>query len=390
MSRRRIRVLLLAAVLLASGARADPQPAVAATVDGDAIGLREVDALAPALTRDVHARLLGVARATAQRLASAGHVQILLPSGAELETPLPAERIVARTDRAVVRAAALEEAAALRLYRLRGELYLARRRNLETLIERRLLGAEARRRGVTPAVLEASLASLPGRPDRSAAAATVEEERARPYHEFRARFARREALVQQLRRRADIRIALLAPERPRLNVEPAGGVPLSGAGGPVLVAFTNYRCPLCRATHRELDRLLAGDARPQVVLRDFVPAHDEAAADAAALVRCAARRQRHLAVRQALLAREPFAGGDARLTVERLAGFAALAATTPADLERCMRSAETRARIEQDTQAALRLGFDGPPAFVAAGTPLSGMQSAKELRAALTPTRGRP
>jgi predicted DsbA family dithiol-disulfide isomerase len=49
-----------------------------------------------------------------------------------------------------------------------------------------------------------------------------------------------------------------------------------------------------------------------------------------------------------------------------------------------MSSREIRARIDQDTQSAHRLGFDDPPAFVAAGVPLSGMQSAELLRDVLT------
>jgi hypothetical protein len=52
---------------------------------------------------------------------------------------------------------------------------------------------------------------------------------------------------------------------------------------------------------------------------------------------------------------------------------------TPSTLRACTESPEIRARIEQDTRGAHRLGFDDPPAFIAAGVPLSGMQGAEQL-----------
>lgn len=374
--------------MLAHGAFADRPPSLAAHVDTEAITLESVDALAPALVRDVRARLAGVARATVQSLANGRALKLLLPQPTELETPLAADRIVAFAGRESIRAAALERAAALRLYRLRGELHLERRRQLETLIDGSLLRAEARRRNVSPASLEASLAQV--RPvttaelrtfaasERAAGRPEPDPERARPYLEFHKRHERRLALLRELRERADIRIHLQAPPRPRLPVEPDGGVTLAAATGPVLVAYTNYRCSLCRATHRELDRLGAGKKTPRIVLRDFIPPGDSTAMQAAALARCAQRHGKLVPVRDALLGAENLPDLDA---VARLVGI------TPSALRACARSPEVQRQIERDTQAALRIGFEAPPAFVADGFPLSGMQTAEQLHEALAGSR---
>lgn len=118
----------------------------------------------------------------------------------------------------------------------------------------------------------------------------------------------------------------------------------------------------------------AGEHAPRIVLRDFVSRADPAAGEAAALVRCAARYGKLGAVRSAVLHAETTPEVDA---VAKAAGI------SPSTLRACARSAEVRGQIERDTRAALRLGFDEPPAFVAGGLPLSGMQTAEQLHEAL-------
>lgn len=387
---RRARRLLALTLLLGNGALADPAPPVAAHVDADAISLQSVDALAPALVRDIHARLAAVAYETVRELANGHELRSALPGPAELETQLVPHRIIAWVDRKPLLAADLERHAALRLYRLRGELDLERRRQLETLIDRSLLRAEARRRHVSLQALEALLARPEPVTDAELRAFAASEhaarrpapdpERARPYLEFRKRHERRASLLLDLRKHADIRIHLQAPPRPRLSVDTDGGLSLTAAAGSVLVVYTNYRCSLCRATHHELDRLITGEHAPHIVLRDFVSRGDSAAIETAALVRCAARHRKLAIVRGAVLHAE---GTPELNAVAKLVGM-----TSPA-LRACAESAEIHAQIERDTQAALRLGFEEAPAFVADGYPLSGMQTAEQLRRALA-TAKRP
>jgi protein-disulfide isomerase len=315
----------------------------------------------------------------------------VLPVAQALETTLPPEQVVAFVGKDVIAAAAVEEAAALRLYRLRGELYLQRRRDLNLAIEIRLLQSEAQRRGVSLQELEKSLASTEAVTDTEVAEFVASEraagrvienpERMRPYLAFQKSYQRRSSLLEAIRARTQVHIDLRPPTRPILPVDTDGGLLFGAASGPVLVVYTNYHCPVCRATHFELDRLLNDSEPPRVVLRDF--AHDSSSMQAAALVRCAARTARAANVRLFLLRTDPPAPGKTWFDAKQLQIVAHLAGMTPSALRTCSDLPEIRARIEQDTQTAHRLGFDDPPAFVAAGVPLSGMQTAQRLRDAL-------
>ena len=89
-------------------------------------------------------------------------------------------------------------------------------------------------------------------------------------------------------------------------------------------------------------------------------------------------------MRQYLLQREPPRAGEAWFSSKELESIARIAGMKPSVLRACIDAPEIRGQIEQDTETALRLGFDKPPAFVAAGVPLSGMQSAEQLAEALS------
>ena len=90
----------------------------------------------------------------------AHNVKLTLPQPEALENTLPPDQLVAVVAGDPIRARELEHAAALRLYRLRGELYLQRRRDLDRLIEQRLLQLEAQRRGVSLESLEESFSKV--------------------------------------------------------------------------------------------------------------------------------------------------------------------------------------------------------------------------------------
>ena len=135
-------------------------------------------------------------------------------------------------DGGAIRAAEIERAAALPLYRLRGEIYRERQRNTEAAIEDRLLTQEARWRGASKQDLLAKVSRgvtvsdeevqtfieaerAAGRPVPTAA-------RARPYLEFRKAYTRRQALLDRLRAAARIKSLLQEPALPRLPVMEAG------------------------------------------------------------------------------------------------------------------------------------------------------------------------
>jgi hypothetical protein len=334
------------------------------------------------------------AAADACRQARQSHViEPLLPAGDSLAAPLPARQVLARVDAAPLPAADVERAAALRLYRLRGEIFRERQRNLDAAVDQALLAGEAARRKTSLAVLEAELATPPTVTDAELDAFIENEraqgrpaparDRARPYLEFQQAHARRAALLGELRAAARIEPLLAEPAAPRLPVEEGGAPALGPAAGRRLVAYTNYRCRPCRATHRELDRLREIDPQVRVVFRDFVPVYDPVATEAAQLARCAALLGAFPPMREILLARDPPPFGTRWYDEPALPDLAHRIGVDPQRFASCAGDATVSAQIDRDTAHARSLGFDEAPDFIAEGVPLSGMQSAEGLARAL-------
>jgi protein-disulfide isomerase len=344
----------------------------------------------PAIRHYLEQKARETAEAEARRRLREGHaIKILLPEGPELERPLPAKRTVALVGDVPIRGGALEQAAALRLYRLRKEIYLERQHNLETAIENRLLNAEARRRGVSTENLSAKMARDAAvgdeelkafmQAERAAGRPVSDPERARQYLAFRKAYTRRTALVERLRASARIDIRLEEPAPPRLPMTEANAPVLGAQGGPRLVVYTNYRCTPCRATHREIDRLLAADRNVRVIFRDFIPVYDPVANEAARLSRCADRLDAFRRMRNELLTRNPPAFGETWYQDDALRSLSGRLGIDRAALVQCLSSAEIGEAIERDTAQALELGFEEAPSYIAGGIPLSGMQSAESL-----------
>ncbi len=325
-------------------------------------------------------------------------IELLLPA-LELEAPLSPERPVARVRGGEIPASELERVAALGLYRLRGELYRERRRQLEAAIEQRLLEQEASRRGIPEAALRAQLEAPASVSDqeirqyveaeRAAGRPAPEPERLVRYLIFRKTHARRARLLQQLRAAAHIEISLREPRAPRLPVEEGAAPALGAVQGPRLIAYTNLRCRACRITQREIDRLLERDRKLRVVFRDFIPIYDPGAREAARLTRCAAQQGAFGRLRRELLEADAPEFGRRWFPEETLQQLASRLGLDAGSFLECLGRAEISAAIERDTAHARSLGFSQAPAFVAEGVPLSGVQSAEGFERALRQARSR-
>jgi protein-disulfide isomerase len=340
------------------------------------------------------------AAARARAAARAEHsIETDLPSGRELERPLPGDRVVGRLDGAPLHARSVERAAALELYRLRGELFRGRERLLERELEAALLAREAERRGRSAAALETELAAPAQvseeelaeflRAER-AAGRPVPPERARPYLQFRKRQARREALLARLRASEPIEILLAPPEPPRLPLGPLDAGPTLGPGPRTLVVYSNYRCRSCRALHAAIDELLTDRTDVRVVFRDFVPTWDPVADEAARLARCAAEQGRFAHMRARLLEIAPPNLGQHWFREPGAEDLARAVDAEPTRLATCLARPEWSERIDRDTRFARSLGFETPPALVAEGTALSGIQSAAAIAQALERAESSP
>ena len=324
-----------------------------------------------------------------------GHViRFSLPSPQELESPMTAERQIARVDNLWIRAAEFEQAAAWRLYQLRGEIYRERRRNLEPAIENALLGNEARRRGLSTEALISELLAKESvseyeiqefiAAEREAGRPAPTVERAQAYLEFRKAYNRRQALLKELRGNTDIKILLKEPPLPSLPIDDSSFVVLGDKRGKRLVVYTNYRCADCRTAQQEIDTLLAQDKKVRVIFHDFIPGYDPVATEAAYLAHCAAQWGVFPRMRNELLTREPPSFGshwyDIAAELPQL--MQRLRVKKKAEFLECLRT-DVYKTIAHGTANAREFGFENPPAFVAEGIPLVGTPSVERLTQAL-------
>jgi protein-disulfide isomerase len=140
-------------------------------------------------------------------------------------------------------------------------------------------------------------------------------------------------------------------------------------GSKVLVEFTDYNCPYCAASLKDVNRLVAEDPDLKVVIREW-PIFE--GSDRAARMALAAGLQgKYAAFHDAM-----FNLGD----VEAAARAAGLdMARAEADAASEAASAEIAANLE----FARSLGFNGTPAWIAGRKPIGGAVGYDRLRAAL-------
>jgi protein-disulfide isomerase len=148
------------------------------------------------------------------------------------------------------------------------------------------------------------------------------------------------------------------------------GVVLGNPNGKrVLVEFTDYNCPYCEASLKDVNRLIAEDPDLKVVIREW-PIFE--GSDVASRMALAAGLQgKYRAFHDAM-----FAMND----VEAAARAAGL------DMAQAQRDAASEAvstEIAKNLDNARALGFTGTPAWIAGKTPLGGAVGYERLKEAL-------
>jgi protein-disulfide isomerase len=152
--------------------------------------------------------------------------------------------------------------------------------------------------------------------------------------------------------------------------EPFPGVVLGNPQGKtVLVEFTDYNCPYCAASLKDLNRMIAEDPDLKVVIREW-PIFE--GSDVASRMALAAGLQgKYAAFHDAM-----FATRD----VEAAARAAGL------DMARAQRDAASEAvsgEIARNLDHARALGFTGTPAWIAGKKPFGGAVGYERLKAAV-------
>ncbi len=145
-------------------------------------------------------------------------------------------------------------------------------------------------------------------------------------------------------------------------------------GTKILVEFTDYNCPYCEASLKDVNRLIAGDPDLKVIVREWPIFEGSDVASRMALA--AARQGRYQEFHEKMFALGPATPE----TVEQAARLVGL------DMERATRDAISDAvtsELARNQALARQIGFTGTPAWVTGDTAIGGAIGYEGLKEAL-------
>jgi protein-disulfide isomerase len=304
------------------------------------------------------------------------------PPTAEAPEAAPRSPALALVAGEPVTEAEVEALIAPQLAELRQRTHQLRSQALDELIARRLLEAEAKRRGVSLEALLKEEVDDKAAPTEADTKALYEANKARfagqteaeamkqvePAARQQRRRERQLELVRELRKRAGVEV-LLEPLRAELRL-PSGAPRRGPEAAPVtVVEFSDFQCPFCaraQPTLRRLREAYADEVRFFFV--DFpLDMHPQAkkAHEAAA---CAAEQGKFWPMYDRLFA------SQGRLEVKDLKAYASELGLAGEAFAECLDSARHAASWEAGIEEGARQGVTGTPAFFINGRMLVGAQ----------------
>ena len=310
----------------------------------------------------------------------------------EAQTPAPAAPaagappVLATVNGSPITEDDVRKSAGLEIARLEEELYKLRKQKVDELVARRLLEAEAARRGQSVAALEqAEITGRAGTVTETEIDAFIEANRARirgdvtqlrpQVREFllqRKADTRRTTFVDGLRASAKIDIRLEPPVPFRATVDIAGAPVRGTATAPVtIVEYSDFHCPFCRRVQPTLSSLLQKYPGKVRLVYKHLPLdslHPQARRVSEAAW-CAAKQDKFWGFHDAVYADTGTDASDATLT-----RYATAAGLDAAAFTACLASPESKAAVQREVEQGEALGLNSTPGFFVNGREVRGAQ----------------
>jgi protein-disulfide isomerase len=272
------------------------------------------------------------------------------------------------------------------LQRMMVQVYAVRLRALHAVLDRKLVEAEAKKKGIsTEELLKSEVISKVADPTDDQVRAYYESrqgEMKEPFDDVKdkirqllkdqeiskARVAYLQGLVQQAMNDGEL-VVLLSPPKVEVTVDPAR---LRGdPNAPItIVEFSDFSCPYCRKAESTMNELLAKyPGKVKVGYRDFPlkQLHPQAQL-AAEASRCAGEQGKYWEYHDRL-----FASTD-KQTREVLIEDARTLKLDDKKFDACLSSGRYKPQIDQDVQLGSRGGVVATPGFFINGTFVNGAQ----------------
>ncbi len=269
-----------------------------------------------------------------------------------------------------------------KLLELRNQEYQMKRKALDDIIRKKIIEAEAQRRGTSPdKLLEEEVDSKV--PDPSDAEAegyylAVGNQLNQPFQEVKPQIKKllkglktqqaRQDYEDALGEKAEVAVLLLPP---KVDVGYDPGRVRGEAKAPVtIVEFSDFQCPYCQKVQASLkDLLVKYNGRVKLAYRDFPlrTLHPQAQL-AAEAGRCAAEQGRFWEFHDALFK------DQSKLDQADLVKTAHSLGLNEASFRSCITGGKFKRQIEQDVQDGTKAGVSGTPGFFINGEFMNGAQ----------------
>ncbi len=274
-----------------------------------------------------------------------------------------------------------------RLLQLRNQEYQMKSQVLEELIRKKVVEAEAKKRGISTDKLyeeEAdSKVSDPNDAEINGYYLAAKAQLNQPLQEIRPQLQKlvkllkiavaRQAYADSLRAKAEVNV-MLRPPQVEVSYDPARvrGDPKAPV---TIVEFSDFQCPYCKKAATTINDLLSKyKGRVNLAFRDFplreIHPQAQMAAEAA---RCACDQGKFWEFHDALFA------DQSKLDEAGLIAQARVLGLNERSFQSCLTSGKFKAKIEADLQDGSRVGVSGTPGFFINGVFLSGAQPQAEF-----------
>ncbi len=271
------------------------------------------------------------------------------------------------------------------------ELYDQRKGAIDEMISRRLLEEQAKAQGKTlDQWFQTDYMNSVPEPSDDEAKAFYEEHKAQipagqSFEDLKGRI--KQAVKQQklrdnmgkmledLKKKHNVQIALQPPELPRVQVE-AKGPSRGPSNAPVtIVEFSDFQCPYCGREYPVIERLMKEyDGKVRLVFRHYPLEFHENAEKAAEAGACAQDQGKFWELHDKMFTNQ------AKLAVDDLKGYAKAIGLDSAKFDKCLDSGEKKAVVEEDQKAGTAAGVNGTPAFFINGVFVNGAQPYEEIK----------
>jgi len=261
--------------------------------------------------------------------------------------------------------------------------YKAKSDALDKLIRKKIVEAEAKKRGLTAdELLKQEVDSKVADPSDEEAKGyylAVKSQTTLPFDQIKPQVIQhlkasaiqeaRDKFVDSLRDKAQVSILLQAPV---VHVDYDSARVKGDPGAPVtIVEFADFQCPYCGKVQPTLKTVLAKyQGKVKLAFRDFplstIHPHAEMAAEGS---RCALEQGKYWEMHDAMF------GDQAKLEEADLVKTAAGLGMDQKAFESCLKSGKYKAAVGRDAEAGSQVGVNGTPAFFINGEFLNGAQS---------------